>query len=107
MNNTMQNQCPEFPYFGAWYPDARCINGYLWDMDKCDENGLYSTGDNPPCPFCNMEEYIEDNYPDFVNDDFDYDEATPEMIEHEEMLAREQCREVVLKLHEKYNYKHS
>jgi hypothetical protein len=28
-------QCPEFPFFGASYPDARCINGYLWDLDKC------------------------------------------------------------------------
>lgn len=30
-------QCPEFPFFGASYSDARCINGYLWDLDKCDE----------------------------------------------------------------------
>lgn len=28
-------QCPEFPFFGASYPDARCINGYLWDLDDC------------------------------------------------------------------------
>ena len=47
-------QCPEFPFFGASYPDARCINGYLWDLDKCDENGnLYGVGDIP-CPFCNL-----------------------------------------------------
>ena len=32
-------QCPEFPFFGASYPDARCIDGYLFDLDKCDENG--------------------------------------------------------------------
>lgn len=39
-------QCPEFPFFGASYPDARCINGYLWDLDKCNENGeLYGDGD--------------------------------------------------------------
>lgn len=30
-------QCPEFPYFGAIYPDARCIGGYLYDLDDCDE----------------------------------------------------------------------
>lgn len=52
-------QCPEFPFFGASYPDACCINGYLWDLDKCDENGnLYGEGDTP-CPFCNTEEFIE------------------------------------------------
>lgn len=54
-----KNQCPEFPHFGASYPDATCIDGYLWDLDKCDENGgLYGGGDDP-CPFCNKEEYIE------------------------------------------------
>lgn len=53
------NNCPEFPYFGAKYPDATCIDGKLWDLDKCDENGLYSSGDNPPCPFCNTEAFIE------------------------------------------------
>ncbi len=49
-------QCPEFAHFGAHYPDARCIEGYLWDLDKCDERGLYGGGDDP-CPFCNAEEY--------------------------------------------------
>ena len=28
----------EFPHFGASYPDARCCNGYLWDMDSWDES---------------------------------------------------------------------
>ena len=54
-----KEQCPEFPFFGAHYPDARCIDGYLWDLDKCDEKGLYSSGDNPPCPFCNKEAFID------------------------------------------------
>lgn len=31
--------CLEIPFFGAHYPDARCINGYLWDLDRCDEDG--------------------------------------------------------------------
>lgn len=53
------NQCPEFPFFGARYPDATCIDGYLWDLDNCDENGLISTGDNPPCPFCNTDAFID------------------------------------------------
>lgn len=53
------NNCPEFPFFGATYPDARCIDGFLWDLDKCDENGLYSSGDNPPCPFCNRISFVD------------------------------------------------
>ncbi|WP_139366134.1 hypothetical protein [Elizabethkingia meningoseptica] len=57
-NKETKNQCPEFPHFGASYPDATCIDGYLWDLDKCDENGLYGGGDDP-CPFCNKDEYIE------------------------------------------------
>lgn len=39
-------QCPEFPFFGASYPDARCINGYLWDLDKCDELKKLNESDN-------------------------------------------------------------
>ena len=54
----LNKQCPEFPHFGASYPDATCIDGYLWDLDKCDENGMYDGGDDP-CPFCNREEYFE------------------------------------------------
>lgn len=52
-------RCPEFPYFGASYPDAQCHDGFLWDLDKCDEDGLYSSGDNPPCPFCNTKGFIK------------------------------------------------
>lgn len=62
----IKEQCPEFPYFGASYPDARCVDGYLWDLDKCDDNGLYSNGDNPPCPFCNTESFI--NYHTEIDD---------------------------------------
>jgi len=53
-------ECPEFPFFGASYPDATCNNGYLWDLDSCDEPGgpLFSGGDYP-CPFCNFEKHVE------------------------------------------------
>lgn len=51
-------QCPEFPYFGAKYPDARCIDGFLWDLDWC-EDGMLTKGGEAPCPFCNREAYIE------------------------------------------------
>jgi hypothetical protein len=50
--------CPEFPFFGAKYPDARCIDGYLWDLDSY-EDGLLTQGGEVPCPFCNMEAAVE------------------------------------------------
>jgi len=68
-----EKQCPEFPHFGARYPDARCIDGYLWDLDSGDTNGL-TNGGNDPCPFCNTEEYIEF----YLNDE---DGTTREQIE--------------------------
>lgn len=53
-------ECPEFPYFGAPYPDACCIDGNLHDMDKCDEHGnLYGKDEDDPCPFCRTDEFIE------------------------------------------------
>lgn len=50
----------EAPTFGAGYPDGTCIDGYMWDLDSCDEPGgpLLSGGDEP-CPYCNTAEYIE------------------------------------------------
>lgn len=47
------------PWFGASYPDACCSDGYLWDLDSCDEPGgpLFIGGDDP-CPRCNHEEYL-------------------------------------------------
>lgn len=35
LNSTsMRNTCPEFPLFGANYPDATCIDGILYDLDN-------------------------------------------------------------------------
>lgn len=66
--SALKEPCPEFPYFGARYPDARCINGQLYDLDRCDENGdLYEMAEYHPCPFCNTEEFMkqqEDNEAD-------------------------------------------
>lgn len=54
------NTCPEFPFFGASYPDARCVNGFLFDLDSCDGDGnLYDKDENIPCPFCKTEDFIE------------------------------------------------
>lgn len=55
--------CPEFPFWGASYPDAGCVNGKLQDLDYCDGNGnLYDKGEDVPCPFCQTEEFIEYDY---------------------------------------------
>ena len=60
MEKIEKNQCPEFPYFGASYPDACCIDGYLWDLDKFEDGQLYGGGEEP-CPFCNTETFLEQN----------------------------------------------
>ena len=49
----------EFPHFGASYPDAHCIDVYLWDMDSY-EDGCYTSGGDDPCPFCNTEKWLKD-----------------------------------------------
>lgn len=50
----------EAPTFGARYPDGTCIDGYMWDLDSCDEPGgpLYGGGDMP-CPWCNTFAFLE------------------------------------------------
>ncbi|WP_321905195.1 hypothetical protein [Paraburkholderia tropica] len=59
MSNENKRGCSfEGPMFGASYPDATCIDGYLWDLDSCDDDGnLYGGGDTP-CPHCNTHEYL-------------------------------------------------
>jgi hypothetical protein len=81
------NRCPEFPFFGASYPDARCVDGELWDLDKCDENGLYSSGDNPPCPFCNTEAFIDYHT--------DIDDKELEEMNKDESLSEEDKKEIL------------
>jgi hypothetical protein len=47
--------------FGGGYLDAVCIDGWLWDLDSCDEPGglLYNGGPDTgiACPKCNPDEY--------------------------------------------------
>lgn len=51
----------EFPHFGASYPDARCCDGYLWDLDSWEEDlGGCTIGGDDPCPVCNTEKWLED-----------------------------------------------
>lgn len=49
----------EASHFGARYPDATCIDGYLWDLDSCDEpGGELCGGGDIPCPYCNSIEFV-------------------------------------------------
>ena len=53
------SKCGTFPFFGATYPDAICINGGLHDADDCDDNGrIYLKDEDFPCPFCRGEDYV-------------------------------------------------
>lgn len=47
-------------HFGAYYEDATCVNGYLWDLDSSDEEGLLGYGGDIPCPQCNTKEFAAD-----------------------------------------------
>lgn len=77
----------EFPHFGASYPDAHCINGYLWDMDSY-ENGCYTIGGDDPCPFCNTEVWLKT------------------VLDNEEFASREEALEWVEKMREKWGAEH-
>jgi hypothetical protein len=60
MSNTQKKNCPNFPFFGASYPDAGCFDGELRDLDDCDENGaVYEHSEQMPCPFCRTEAFIK------------------------------------------------
>ena len=58
MENSTQNTCPDFKFFGAPYIDATCIDGFLWDLDKYEDGQLYGGGDIP-CPFCQRDGFKE------------------------------------------------
>lgn len=49
-------------HFGAWYDDACCEKGYLWDLDSggVDESGdvFLDSGGDIPCPQCNTKKYV-------------------------------------------------
>ena len=45
-------------HFGASYEDACCIDGFLWDLDSGDSDGL-TMGGEIPCPECNTAAYLD------------------------------------------------
>jgi len=44
--------------FGARYPDAECIEGYMWDLDSY-EDGLLTSGGEIPCPSCQTAGWLD------------------------------------------------
>lgn len=96
MKEEQINSCPEFPFWGASYPDACCIDGKLFDLDRCDDEGnLYQPGDDVPCPFCQTEDFIECdvfNKADLICEELMEDDSVEEYDLHFEE-AREKARE--------------
>lgn len=66
-NRNKKQNCPEFPHFGATYPDAICFDGLLWDLDSGDEPGMLDKGGEDPCPFCNTRAYVKDMVDNEIN----------------------------------------
>ena len=54
-------------HFGANYEDTCCIEGYLWDLDSGDEDGLTSGGEIP-CPQCNLDQWLRHTHEEAVHD---------------------------------------
>lgn len=47
--------------FGGGYLDSTCIEGYLWDLDSCDEpGGGLMHGGEWACPRCNTRQFLSD-----------------------------------------------
>jgi hypothetical protein len=57
-----EERAPDFscsfdgPWFGAGYPDAYCVDGYLHDADA---DGYIPSDATNPCPRCNTKTYLE------------------------------------------------
>lgn len=85
-----KKDCPEFPYFGASYPDACCIDGSLHDLDDSPGYGqVYLQEEDFPCPFCRPKDFIEHHH-DPLNG-----------------ATKKKLREYIKYLNEKYNPKTS
>lgn len=75
------------PFFGAPYPDALCIEGYLWDLDSDDGDGYLTSGGEFPCPRCNAATLIEHRLRTLPDDIPQNGEATPAEIWEDTLRA--------------------
>jgi len=51
-------------HFGAHYEDGGCFDGFLWDLDSIEGDGMLYSGGDIPCPSCNkdaFDEYIKED----------------------------------------------
>lgn len=68
-------------HFGAAYPDATCIDGYLWDLDSF-EDGCLTSGGDIPCPQCNLKAWLESLIDTYQNDFSDVDSFEEQSLHH-------------------------
>lgn len=58
-------------FFGAPYPDACCVGGYLWDEDSgesTEDGWRFDSGGEFPCPNCNRDLALFTIVDDWSND---------------------------------------
>lgn len=82
-------------HFGASYPDATCIDGYLWDLDSSEEGGMLTSGGEIACPSCNLDAYVSTFLEDAEHEALN----APSPIEPATILARWLFKGIVHRLH--------
>lgn len=62
-------------HFGAHYPDACCIDGWLWDLDSGgvddDGNSYLDIGGDTPCPSCNPKRWVQFMADEFIDSGYE------------------------------------
>lgn len=53
--------------FGGGYIDSVCIDGTLWDLDSCDDDGNLISGGAIPCRKCNTAKWVAYLIDDFAS----------------------------------------
>ena len=96
--NENKRPCPQFPFWGAKYPDACCVNGRLYDLDRCDENGnLCEPMYYVLCPFCHTEDFIESDPFGWVDQICEKMEENGDVItDSMEQYAKQRARQAYL-----------
>ncbi len=94
--------------FGATYPDACCIAGYLWDEDcgEHTEDGFeYTSGGELPCPNCNRQAAVDSLVSDWSEE---VDELTDKVGRYPRRIrphrAKRQLRKHLLHARRKWGF---
>lgn len=68
MTQKQKGSCGHTGYmWSARYPDATCVDGYLWDLDSLEFGTLQSGGDLP-CPACNTHDWLDHHMNDLTGE---------------------------------------